>query len=200
MLGAVELKESEMDQSEAVLQGLLYVLQKDVFRTKLVKLTYLLDESNYRLRGHTMTGFAYEWDHYGPNAEGNAIVSKLDEMVETGSVSTRVSRTPYGNSAYNYRVAPSYDPSSLPLSNDDWIEICTAVHKYGAMNTRQIVRASKSTAPVLKGRQHETLEFEQDPPLTPEDIERDPFWKETLAAMADTSERITIEELREKGG
>ena len=189
-----------MEQSEAVLLGLLYALQSDVSRTKLVELTYLLDESNYRLRGQTMTGFTYEWDHYGPNAEGNAIVSTLDRMVETGSVSMRVAPTPFNNVAYIYCIPPGYDPSSLPLAGDDWVEIIATVHKYGAMNGKRIVRESKSTAPMLKARQYQPLEFEQDPPLTPEEVAGDPFWQETLAAMADTSERITIDQLREKGG
>ena len=189
-----------MEQSKAVLQGLLYALQGDVARTKLVKLTYLLDESNYRLRGQTMTGFTYEWDHYGPNAEDNAIVSTLDEMVQTGSITMRVVPTPFGNTTYKYRVTPDYDPSVLPLSSDDWVEILAAVRKYGAMNRDQIVRASKSTEPMRKARQYEPLEFEQAPPLTPREVAGDPFWQETFAAVADASERVTIDELRARVG
>lgn len=189
-----------MERSEAALLGLLYALQRDVSRTKLVKLTYLLDESDYRLRGQTMTGFTYEWDHYGPNAEANAIVSTLDRMVETGSINMRVAPTPYGHGTCIYCIPHCYDPSSLPLSGDDWVEILSTVHKYGAMNRKQIVRESKATVPMLKARQYAPLEFEQDPPLTPEEVAGDAFWQQTFAAIADTSERITIDELRAKGG
>ena len=65
------------------------------------------------------------------------------------------------------------------------------------MNRDDIVKASKATAPMLRAKQFENLTFTQDPPLTPEEISADPFWQETLVAMRDTSERISIDELRE---
>ncbi len=190
---------ADTDRAAAVLQGLLYVLGKSVYRTKLVKLTYLLDESSYRLRGQTMTGLNYIWDHYGPNAADNAIVSKLDELAEAGKVSMRTEQRGIGPVAHSYRVAQNLESSALPLSGDDWSEIHSLVHKYGAMGGPQVVRESKSTAPFLKAQQYQQLEFEQDQPLTPEEVSADPFWRETLAAMRDTSERITLEELREEG-
>ena len=76
---------AEMDRTEAVLQGLLFALDKEVHRTKLVKLTYLLDEASYRLRGQTMTGLDYMWDRYGPNAADNAIVRSLNGQVSRGN-------------------------------------------------------------------------------------------------------------------
>ena len=187
---------AEMDRTQAVLVGLLYAMGKEVYRTKLVKLAYLMDEAYYRIRGQTLTGLDYTWDHYGPNATDNAIPRCLDEIVESGAITMIERRTPYNNSAYAYSVSPDCDPADLPLSGDDWIEIHTVVHNYGSMNRDQIVRASKATAPMRGATQYEKLVFTQDPPLTPEEIAADPFWRETFAAMHDTSERISIDELR----
>ena len=191
-------RESELDRPKAVLAGLLYALGSTVYRTKLVKLTYLLDEANFRLRGQTMTGFAYEWWRYGPNPTDNAVVNCLNEMKEAGAITESERRTPYNNPAFGYRIAEDCDPAGLPLSGDDWVEIHAAVHKYGAMNRNQIVSASKSTAPIRRANQYEPLKFEQDPALTPEEISADPFWQETLEAMRDTSKRISIDELKAK--
>ena len=43
----------------SLLLGILYSMPKGVPRTNLVKLTYLIDEANYRLRGETITGLTY---------------------------------------------------------------------------------------------------------------------------------------------
>ena len=189
---------AKIDRATAVLQGLLFALGKETHRTKLVKLTYLLDEAYFRLRGHTMTGLEYVCEHYGPNSVDDAIVRALDEMAESGAATRSKRMTPFNAPAYGYRIAPDCDPVELPLSGDDWIEIHTAVYKYGGMNSNDIVRAAKSTAPFRTARQYERLAFIQDPPLTPEEIAADPFWQETLASISSSAKRITLEELRER--
>ena len=184
------------NQSEAVLQGLLYTLSNGVDRTKLVKLTYLLDETNYRLRGRTMTGFGYEWDHYGPNAVGNAIVSTLDGLVKAGTI-TMEDVTTFNYPTYRYQIAPSFDPTKLSLSADEWAEIRSVNYRYGKMNRDEIVQESKATAPMQKvDDQYDSLKFEQDPPLTQEEIDADPLWKETVDALNNPGEYVDIEEVR----
>jgi hypothetical protein len=183
-------------EPEAVLQGLLYTLSNGVYRTKLVKLVYLLDETNYRLRGRTMTGFGYEWSHYGPNAVGNAIVSTLDGLVKAGTITMENEATPNGT-AYRYQIAPSFDPTKLSLSADEWAEIRSVNYRYGKMNRDKIVQESKATAPMQKvGSQYESLKFEQDPLLTQEEIDADPLWKETVDALNNPGEVVDIEEVR----
>ena len=183
-------------EPEAVLQGLLYALSNSVDRTKLVKLTYLLDETNYRLRGRTMTGFDYEWSHYGPNAVGNAIVSTLAGLVEAGTITMENATAPKGT-AYRYQIAPSFDPTKLSLSADEWAEIRSVNCRYGKMNRDKIVQESKATAPMQKvGCQYDSLKFEQDPPLTQEEIDADPLWKETVDALNNPGEVVDIEEVR----
>ncbi len=193
------IQESALSRPGAVLAGLLHALGKGVYRTKLVKLTYLLDEASYRLRGQTMTGFQYMWDNYGPNAEDNRIVRELDQMARAGVITMRrVMETP--GPAYLYKIGPCCGPATLPLSSDDWVEIHTTVHKYGKLTTKQVVKASKATAPMCGARQYGALVFTQDPPLTPEEVDADPFWQETLAAIDNQSDRISLDALRSQGG
>ena len=190
--------EAEYERSEAALLGLLHALAAEVSRTKLVKLTYLLDEAYYRIRGQTMTGFAYELDSNGPNASGNAILNKLDKLAEDGALVTNSASASNGPGRRKYRISPNLDATSLPLSGDDWIEIHTAVHNYGRMTAADVARRAKATAPVQKARNGGRLVLQQDPPLTPEEIAADPFWRETFAAINNPGKSITIEELRER--
>lgn len=190
--------ETAYDRSEAALLGLLHALGAGVSRAKLIKLTYLMDESHYRVCGQTLTGFAYEWDGHGPNASGNAILNKLDGLSEGGAVVTNSASASNGSDRRKYRIAPEVDALSLPLSGDDWIEIHTAVHNYGGLSAADVARKTKSTAPAQKARNGDRLVLQQDPPLTPEEIASDPFWRETFAAMNNPGKRISIEELRER--
>ena len=172
------------NRAKAVLQGLLLTLGKRVYRTKLVKLTYLTDEANFRFRGETLTGLSYMWDNYGPNAEGNEIVVILDELVRDGLVGMTPQPLPLGSMSYFYEATDRSDPSILPLSSDDWIEIHTAVQNYGDMNTRQIVQASKSTSPMKDASQYDRLNLRRDHSLTitDEDIASDLFLQEAVSA------------------
>ena len=103
-----------------------------------------------------------------------------------------------------YQTTDLSDHSSLSLSSDDWIEIQTAVHKYGSMTTAQIVMESKSTAPMQNARrQYQRLKLQQDPSLmlTDEEIADDPLLQEAIDAMlSDNDQGITLEELRESIG
>lgn len=177
--------------------GLLHALGAGVSRAKLVKLTYLMDESHYRVCGQTLTGFAYEWDGHGPNASGNAMLNKLAKLSECGAVITN-SASANGSDRRKYRISPDVDAVGLPLSSDDWVEIYTAVYNYGGLTAAGVARKTKSTAPAQKARNGDRLVLHQDPPLTPEEIAADPFWRETFAAMNNPGKRISIEELRER--
>ena len=192
------------ERSKAVLQGLLQALGGRVVRTKLISLTYLVDEANYRFRGETVTGLSYWWDQGGPNSVDNEMVCLLEELVDDGLVTMTVHSMPHGGEAYGYQINSCSGPSSLSLSSDDWVEIQTAVHKYGDMTTAQTVKESNSTAPMQDAsRQYERLRLQQDPSrvLTEAEIADDPFLQEAIDAMSsDTGGGMTLEELRESIG
>ena len=73
-----------LSREEAVILGLLWALNHSVLRTKFVKLMYLLDNYCFEQTGSTMTDITYHWDHYGPNAVGNAITDLLSILSKKG--------------------------------------------------------------------------------------------------------------------
>ena len=186
---------------ESLLLGLLYMLGTSAYRTKLVKLTYLIDESNYRLRGNTITGLTYIWDNFGPNAESNEIVKTLDRLASSGAILKHVGLTKYGSPTYRYSIEDSLNVADLTLTDGDWLVLRSAVHECKRMTVKQITQKSKNTLPVQRAGQYDTLQFIQDTSLTltNEEISDDPFLLETLSAIgADDGERLTLDELRER--
>ena len=162
------------DRLSAILQGLLLVLDKKVCRTKLITLIYLMDETNYRFRGKTMTGLAYRRISCAPNAQDDKISALLDEMAEDGLICIDGARS---HRSRGYRASDDLDVSDLPLSGDDWIEIYTVVQKYGEMSGARIAQESRATEPMKDARENEPLRFRRDPSLTltDQDIAADPF-------------------------
>lgn len=183
----------------AMLLALLHTLGKKSCKTRIVKLVYLTDERNYQLRGETITGLEYIRERGGPNDRGNRIVRMLDRLVKDGELTEEVSVQPVGKVIHRYRTYKNLDVSTLPLSGDDWIEIQTAVHKYGQMKTEDIVRVTKNTIPVQNSWEYETLQLCEDKTLriTDEDIANDPLLQIAIQAKtADTGDRITLDDLR----
>lgn len=114
-------------------------------RSKLVKLVYLVDERWFQLRGKTLTGLDYAFDHYGPNAEGNAIV-KAGDRLAGHELSIRPQPSARGAEWYAYSLGP--EPRFTPALGTDVQEIVEEViGRYGRMTVDQIVAASKETRP-----------------------------------------------------
>ena len=185
-----------MGRPEAIIAGLLYALKGSVNRTKLVKLTYLLDESEYRLHGKTMTGFDYIWDNYGPNAKANGIVACLAGMVDRDLVTMQRLDGSHGPQ-YNYRVFRGCVPANLPLSSEDWVNIFAIAQNYGRLNSKVVVAKSKETEPMKRALgEDDDLVFNQDSPISEEEMAAVPLYMQVDEAMSDQSEWMTIEDLR----
>lgn len=185
---------------ESLLLGLLHSMNARSYRTKLVKMTYLIDEAYYRLHGKTITGLTYIWDNYGPNAESNEIVRVLDRLAYEGSVTKSVGRTPTGNPTYSYKVADDFSAGSLPLTESEWIEIQAATRRYKRMNVKSITTESKKTDAFRRAEKLGVLRFSRDASLVlaADDIANDPFLRETLESIKkDDGRRISLETLRE---
>ena len=197
-------KESAMTYSEAKLESLLLCLLHNMgtraYRTKLVKVTYLIDEAYYRLHGKTITGLTYIWDNYGPNVESNEIVRMLERLAYEGSVTRRVGHTPTGNPTYSYKVNNDFSATDLSLTESEWIEIQAAARKYKRMNVRSITRESKKTDAFRQAEKFDALHFSEDASLiiTDDDITSDPFLRGTVESIEkDDGRRISLETLRE---
>ena len=193
-----------MTYSEAKLESLLLCLLHNMgtraYRTKLVKITYLIDEAYYRLHGKTITGLTYIWDNYGPNPESNEIVRMLDRLAYEGSVTRSVGRTPTGNPTYSYKIADDFAADDLPLTESEWIEIQAATRKYKRMDVKSITTESKKTDAFRRAAKYEALRFSRDASLVlaDDDIANDPFLRETVESIEkDDGRRISLETLRE---
>ena len=190
-----------LSREEAILLGLLTVLGREVLRTKLVKMTYLLDNLSFEHTGQPLTDFTYHSDHYGPNAVGNAITQTLSQLSQRGLVHDTQKLTPYENYSNYYKVSDLVKASEIPLSDEDWSFIHAIVHRYGPMRREQVVSESKRTLPMQNVRQYEILQFKPNPTilakrkLAEQEVE---FIRSTEEAIDDDSERITFEQLREE--
>ncbi len=144
-LGAVPPEERAL----AALELALVNSCRSVPRTKLVKLVYLVDERFYRLYGCSVTGLEYQYDHFGPNAVGGAIVRTGDRLrgAELAIAERRSAggRTWY---AYSLGVAPRFGPALSAGVSEVLQEI---VCQYGRMKVEDIVAASKKTRPFRDG-------------------------------------------------
>lgn len=190
-----------LNRQEAVMLGLLSALRKDTLRTKLVKLTYLLDHLSFTLTGQTMTQFDYHWDYYGPNAIGNAITERLSDLSQRGLVYDTQKLTPFENYANYYKIGEYVESSEIPLSGDDWSLIHSIVAKYGTLTRPQVVKASKETLPMENAVQFQVLQFEPD--LQVEEMKNaflsdSEFVRLTQEAMHSVSDKISLEEIREE--
>ena len=187
-----------LNKAEAIILGLLWAIDKPVVRTKLVKMIYLLDNSRYEQLEHTMTGFQYHWDRFGPNAVGNAITHTLADLGGKGVVCMTQKMTPYENFAYSYR-AIEVEAQKLPLADSDWVSIRGIVNQYGSMRREQVVSESKKTLPVQSAKQGDILKFQTHPGHK---RLRDSFFADadfvelTREGMASTEGRISLSELR----
>ena len=140
--------------------------RKKVHRTRLVKLVYLADNRFFESTGRTLTGNAYMWDHYGPNAVGNAIVAEAGELVDLGVIRMFVGVSAYGGGAYRYWVDSPEEAWELARNDLDASELqvlMEAVEEYGGLDVGSLVRESKETRPFARAEQYSVLEMEQSP-------------------------------------
>ncbi len=188
----------DLSRAQTILLGLLDLFgTAGVTSTVFIKLVYLMDWRHYRLYGETLTGFTYKFDHYGPNAEGHAIVDALENFSIEGHVIAFSKPAPDGV-ARVWCTSNVFDVNKLDLSSDDMIAVHTVKHNYGRMSRDEIVRVTKETAPMQDLKHGDAIVFEQDSLLTDEEIAADPFLQETLAAIDNHSGWIPFEQLRER--
>jgi hypothetical protein len=135
---------------------------RQMYRTALVKLVYLVDYIYAEHTGHTLTGFDYIWDDHGPNARGNEIVKQADRL-ESPQRKIEIDKgvTPSGNPKWSYRVREGIETVSLRDQLGERI-VRDVIMTYGNLNWSDIVKASKSTRPVLRAKPGDPLDLTPD--------------------------------------
>ena len=189
-----------LDKSDAALIGLLSVLDDMVSGTKLMNLTYLLDNLSLRHGGSTITEFSYRIGEYGPEQVGNSIVGRLKELSEHGFARQVGGGTSLENGV-RYRISEYGDEAALPLDADDWALIHSVVHTYGSLSLSEILEECKRAEPARSDRKHGSSRKGPNPGIDSEAAvhpasEDKEFDQMIRVALDDKSKRITIEELR----
>ena len=112
-----------------------------------------------------MTGNAYMWDHYGPNAVSHAIANEADELADSGTIRMSTRPSMYGGDAYHYWVD---DPDSVwqtterRLSAGECQILLDVVRRYGRMTLEALVEETKETRPFALSEQYDLLSLRQD--------------------------------------
>ncbi len=150
-----------MEKVHATIAAVLQALGTSVHRTKLVKLIYLIDELFYEHFGRTLTGLAYMWDDFGPNAIGNAVVKEADRLALKGIVHIDPRLNYYGETSYLYSLEPKKTSLVEKLSEAERYVIRDVVAHYGKYGVRDIVRISKRTEPFKNTEQYSVLKMKK---------------------------------------
>ena len=155
---------AEFDRNESILLALLSRLDGWTVRTKIVKLSYMMDNEMFRQAGVRATEFDYKWDNYGPNDSSNSIVKTLDSLIERGVIEYTRTSNPFQDRefSHNYRVDPRVAPD-LPLTADDWVFVHVTIKKWGGMTAGELAAESKTTLPFENAVPGDHLEFVRDP-------------------------------------
>ena len=189
-----------LDKSDAALIGLLSALDDIVSRTKLMNLTYLLDNLSLRHSGSTITEFSYRVGEHGPEQAGNSIVERLKELSERG-FARQIGGVESLEDGVRYRISEYGDEAALSLDSDDWALIHSVVHTYGSLDLSEILAECKRAELARSGQKHGSSRMGPNPGIDSEVAvhpasEDKEFDQMIRAALDDKSERITIEELR----
>ena len=153
-----------VNKVQAVIGAVLGIAGRPMRRTKLVKLIYLADNRFYELNGRTLTGLSYVWDNYGPNAISNALVKEASSLVSSGKASMVAKPSIYGTDEYVYWIAQTTEQEYMEQLGPGERQILRDIlEDFGRMSVRNIVAASKRTAPFKNARQYDILKLETNP-------------------------------------
>ena len=142
-----------------VIVRILAGVGRPIESTKLVKLVYLVDYTHYQHYGETLTGLKYDWDQFGPNAEGHAIIVNANELASTGE-RVKGNSTPniYRAQTNTFRFVPS---EKWPqLSDVGEMIVDDIIAQYGHTSVSEITRRSKETVPFENAVQFSQLQME----------------------------------------
>ncbi len=146
-----------MNDAQKVIAHVLAKMGDRVYATRLVKLVYLIDYLYSEHFGKTVTGFTYQWDHFGPKAVQHAIITEAEQLVKNGVVSESREIGLNGRKSRLFRLVegsdlPDLDPA-VELVIDDILS------QFGKLELRKLVAASKKTEPFRTASQYDILEL-----------------------------------------
>lgn len=164
VLSTQEVRLRSLTHDEAVLLEILSnIPQRFVLRTMMVKLTYMIDVYASEHTGIQVSGFTYSWDNYGPNDQSNSIVKMLDRLAADGFISHEQFDNEYDAVTHLYGLEGRH--YALALNPDHRILIERVVNEWSNRPLKEVVAASKNTAPMNGVKQGDTLSLLSDPKI-----------------------------------
>ena len=180
-------KRMQIDKTRAAIIGILALTGTKVLRTKLVKLVYMADNRFYEFTGRTITGNLYMWDHFGPNAVGNAIANEANELSRQSKVRMSVHPSMVDGDSYEYWVDDadtSWEAVESLLDEGERQIIVDVTREFGRQGINTLVKKSRETSPFHNAQQYDLLQFEQ--------LDRSIRMKEKVDSEGDFLEEVEI--------
>jgi len=152
-----------MSPLETTILEVLACVQRDaVPRTKLVKLVYFIDYIYFQQTGCTLTGTAYVWDHYGPNAQGNAITKAAERLARLGAIQVLRERpNQHGTTTHYYRANLGRPVEGPPTDDLAATIVQSVVDQYRWHTPGELADASKLTPPFEQASPGELLDMDR---------------------------------------
>jgi uncharacterized phage-associated protein len=163
--GDKRIREQEvaaMTPGDAVILRVLAGIEGAVPATKLVKLVYFVDYVYFQHYGRTLTGFQYQWDHFGPNAVGQAIIGEAENLAERDLVRITCRPNLYGGTTTNFAIR--HDVQVPPVPPEAEMVIADVIRQYGKLSISVITAKSKRTAPFKDAAHYSLLSMKQSAP------------------------------------
>ena len=149
-------------QSDVILRVLAGV-GRPIASTQLVKLVYLVDYTYYQHYGKTLSGFEYEWDHFGPNAVGHGIIKHAEHLAENGGQVIRTEEPNfYAGRTNKFRFAPESERPNLGIEGE--MVINDIVAQYGRLSVTAVTKVAKQTTPFAHMSQYSAIQMEHHIP------------------------------------
>ncbi len=165
MAGMVNARRGKVQN---LIRRILADLDHPVYKTSLVKLTYLVDYFHIRQTGRSVTDIRWVWDNFGPNGSRNEIVKEADALVAAGDIESN--SAPEGDTARFYRSRNDSQVTYSPILEAIIGEVLT---NYAPLSVEELKQESKRTLPFQNsrpGRQLILTQMERAiPPVTAED-------------------------------
>jgi uncharacterized phage-associated protein len=149
-------------EADDVILNVLRKVGGRVPATKLVKLVYLVDYVNFQHYGETMTGFEYQWGHYGPSAVGHGTIGAAEKLSKEGKVLYKLEQNAFGGTTKYFGLSQGSDIGALNAKGEMVLD--DVVHKYGKLSVKQITAETKKTNPFKNAAQYDMLTMEHSLP------------------------------------
>ncbi len=150
-----------MDKLRGVIINVLNSIDRPLYRTEIVKFTYMIDEMYYRHFGNTITGMSYKWDNFGPNSVDDGIVKAADDLVNLGIIHMSSEPNQYGGISYLYKLEKIDNDLLSSLSDGERYVIRDITCHYNKSTLTELISASKQTASFEGVKQFDVIEMKK---------------------------------------